>query len=219
MLARHGFPERGPLAQAGQAQGLAADSAPWPPSPGLCLPPLLPPGPTGQASLLLLLITVTSLPRARLRRSGSCPRELALRMSLGSPSVSLTGREWGLGGAPHSQSNAHPFQGGCPPSPAAAGPCCRLPARALLGSLLAPTCPWAEEARVQRERQGQQRWGRLAPPATSHLGQLPGPGPPQHFCALRSRGPTQDGARSEMDRYFRPGCNRDRGEQRHSEQV
>ena len=184
MLARHGFPERGPLAQAGQAQGLAADSAPRPPSPGLCLPPLLPPGPTGQASLLLLLITVTSLPRARLRRSASCPRELALRMSLGSPSVSLTGREWGLGGAPHSQSNAHPFQGGCPPSPAAAGPCCRLPARALLGSLLAPTCPLGRGSPCAEGKAGATALGAPSPPR--HVPHGPAPrswAPPALLCS------------------------------------
>lgn len=99
-------------------------------------------------------------------------------MSLGSPSVSLTGREWGLGGAPHSRSDAHPLQGGCPPSPAAAGPCCRLPARALLGSLLAPTCPSGRKKPVCRGKgRGNSVGGRPAPP-TSHLGQLPGPGPP-----------------------------------------
>ena len=140
-----------------------------------CACPLFcPPGPTGQASLLLLLITVTSLPRARLHRSGSCPRELALRMSLGSPSVSLTGREWGLGGAPHSQSNAHPFQGGCPPSPAAARPCCQ-------GSGVPPgphLPPGWRKPVCRGKGRGNSVGGRLTPTATSHLGQLPGPGPP-----------------------------------------
>lgn len=129
-------------------------------------------------------------------------------MSLGSPSVSLTGREWGLGGAPHSQSDG-------PRSGAAAHlPCsCRavlLAARR--GSAGVPPGPHlplsAEEARVQREGEGQQSGG-ARPPVHVPGGPAPRSRAPQHLWVLRSCGPTQDSTRPETDRYFRLGCKRD----------
>lgn len=97
-------------------------------------------------------------------------------MSLGSPSVSLTGREWELGGGPHSRSCAPP--GRLPTFPCSCWAVLLAARRASAGVPPGPHLPLlAEEARVQREGQGQQRGGAWPPP-TFQVGQLPGPGPP-----------------------------------------
>ena len=69
--------------------------------------------------------------------------------------------------------------GWCSPTfPAAAGPCCWLPAGALLGSLLAPTCPSQQRKPVCRGKVRGSSVGVPGPLSMSQVGQLPGPGPP-----------------------------------------
>lgn len=165
MLARQGFPERGPPAQAGQPQGLAADSASRPPIQACACPLFCPPGPTGQASLLLLLITVTSPPRARLAQEWSLPSG-ARSEDVTGLTICLPNRQ-GVGAG-----RGFPQPKRCPPPPGGLPtlPCsCRtVLSAASQGSAGVPPgphlSPWAEEARVQRERQGQQRGGAPSPP-------------------------------------------------------
>ena len=173
MLARHGFPERGPLAQAGQPQGLAADLAPRLPRPGLCLPPLLPPGAHRPS--------VSSSPSDYCHISTESQAAQEWFLPSGARSEDVTGlaiclpNRQGVGagrGSPQPE-QCPPLPGGLPTFPCS----CQAVLSGVRGPSWPPPAPWVEEARVQRERQGQQRGGRLTPP-TSHLGQLPGPEPP-----------------------------------------
>lgn len=187
------------------------------PHPGLCPPPPLPSGPTGQTCLLLLITIAASPPRARLAQERSLPSG-ALSEDVTGLTICLPNRQGvGVGrGSPQPEL--------CPPGAAAHLPLQLLgcavgrPPGLCWGPSWPPPAPLGRGSPCAEGRSGAAAWGCLAP---AHIPGRPAPRSwaPQHLWVLRFRGPTQDGTRTEMDRYFRLGCERDRGEQRHSEQV
>lgn len=147
------------------------------PHPGLCPPPPLPSGPTGQTCLLLLITIAASPPRARLAQERSLPSG-ALSEDVTGLTICLPNRQ-GVGvGRGSPQPELCPPPGRLPTFPCSCWAVLLAARRASAGVPPGPHLPLlAEEARVQREGQGQQRGGAWPPP-TFQVGQLPGPGPP-----------------------------------------